>query len=228
MKCRFVNTALVAIMLTISSLAQAGLLIDTDRDSYIDTTTGMEWMDFGINNGQSYDYVISQLDVGGTYEGWVLPSAMQVYGMWSSAFLGLGSSSEYPDLWGVGQFLVSDHDELNSKIPDVASVMGFNIHSISPFMDTYISTGMFAGTQGMAYVAVKHGIEGDGDDATFVSDASLYDRGHNEGEMNLEREEWSTMLVRPPPSNEVPEPATMAIFALGMIGLASRRFKKQS
>ncbi|MFT5755818.1 MAG: hypothetical protein ACI9LM_000530 [Alteromonadaceae bacterium] len=28
--------------------------------------------------------------------------------------------------------------------------------------------------------------------------------------------------------NNVPEPATLAIFALGMIGLASRRFKKQS
>lgn len=28
--------------------------------------------------------------------------------------------------------------------------------------------------------------------------------------------------------NEVPEPSTLAIFALGMIGLASRRFKKQS
>ena len=29
-------------------------------------------------------------------------------------------------------------------------------------------------------------------------------------------------------ANEVPEPSTLAIFALGMIGLASRRFKKQS
>mgnify|MGYP002700338185 FL=1 len=30
------------------------------------------------------------------------------------------------------------------------------------------------------------------------------------------------------PTEEVPEPSTLAIFALGMIGLASRRFKKQS
>lgn len=29
-------------------------------------------------------------------------------------------------------------------------------------------------------------------------------------------------------SNEVPEPSTLAIFALGIMGLASRRFKKQS
>jgi len=29
-------------------------------------------------------------------------------------------------------------------------------------------------------------------------------------------------------NNDIPEPSTLAIFALGMIGLASRRFKKQS
>ena len=31
-----------------------------------------------------------------------------------------------------------------------------------------------------------------------------------------------------PNVSKVPEPSTLAIFALGMIGLASRRFKKQS
>ncbi|MEY8199126.1 MAG: PEP-CTERM sorting domain-containing protein, partial [Colwellia sp.] len=36
-----------------------------------------------------------------------------------------------------------------------------------------------------------------------------------------------TGLINVPPST-VPEPSTLAIFALGMIGLASRRFKKQS
>ena len=40
------------------------------------------------------------------------------------------------------------------------------------------------------------------------------------------------VLVRDPnfedPNTDVPEPSTLAIFALGMIGLASRRFKKQS
>jgi hypothetical protein len=35
----------------------------------------------------------------------------------------------------------------------------------------------------------------------------------------------NTWLVK---KAEVPEPSTLAIFALGMIGLASRRFKKQS
>lgn len=34
--------------------------------------------------------------------------------------------------------------------------------------------------------------------------------------------------VEPNPAVDVPEPSTLTIFALGMIGLASRRFKKQS
>jgi hypothetical protein len=37
------------------------------------------------------------------------------------------------------------------------------------------------------------------------------------------RDQRGSMLVR---STNVPEPSTLAIFALGLIGLASRRFKK--
>jgi len=37
---------------------------------------------------------------------------------------------------------------------------------------------------------------------------------------------WKAVLVRN--ASPVPEPSTLAIFALGMMGLASRRFKKQS
>jgi hypothetical protein len=37
-----------------------------------------------------------------------------------------------------------------------------------------------------------------------------------------------TAVFGQPNINSVPEPSTLAVFALGMIGLASRRFKKQS
>jgi hypothetical protein len=38
----------------------------------------------------------------------------------------------------------------------------------------------------------------------------------------------STNLGVPSTITDVPEPSTLAIFALGLIGLASHRFKKQS
>lgn len=46
------------------------------------------------------------------------------------------------------------------------------------------------------------------------------------GAINLNRTREGVALVRD--SVQVPEPSTFAIFALGMIGLVSRRFKKQS
>ena len=57
---------------------------------------------------------------------------------------------------------------------------------------------------------------------TFAND-KLYYYDHNSGS-------GSTLSAYSLQSNsqEVPEPSTLAIFALGMIGLASRRFKKQS
>ena len=47
-----------------------------------------------------------------------------------------------------------------------------------------------------------------------------------------EQQHNSTMLVRTAsvvtsPTTSVPEPSTLAIFALGIMGLAARRFKKQ-
>jgi len=57
----------------------------------------------------------------------------------------------------------------------------------------------------------------------------------NDGSLNIFVDLASTVGLFNPPNfvevtfsyNSVPEPSTLAIFALGMIGLASRRFKKQ-
>ena len=65
---------IIAISSTIS-IAEASI-IDTNQDSFIDTETGIEWMDFGINSQYSYDYVTSQLD-GGIYDGWEVANLEQ-------------------------------------------------------------------------------------------------------------------------------------------------------
>ncbi|MBA6348116.1 hypothetical protein [Colwellia sp. BRX8-9] len=40
-------------------------------------------MDFGINNGQSFDYVSSQFSAGVEYDHWRLPNTEDVYTMWA-------------------------------------------------------------------------------------------------------------------------------------------------
>ena len=57
----------------------------------------------------------------------------------------------------------------------------------------------------------------------YVTDYNL----HQNRDLSLDRgfvwADWTESAIEP-----VPEPSTLAIFALGLIGLASRRFKKQS
>jgi hypothetical protein len=63
---------------------------------------------------------------------------------------------------------------------------------------------------------------------TFVEDGHLVSNFVT-GTRDLGFGENDTVIFQSAaPSQSVPEPSTLAIFALGMIGLASRRFKKQS
>ena len=59
-------------------------------------------------------------------------------------------------------------------------------------------------------------------DTAYVRDDVDYDWDRTRGSHAA-----STFLVKDVVA-EVPEPSTIAVFALGMIGLASRRLKKQS
>jgi len=72
----FRNT-LVLPLLFISQVASAGI-IDTDRDSFIDDTTGLEWLDINMTTNKSYNYVASNLGQGQEYEGWRLPNFNEV------------------------------------------------------------------------------------------------------------------------------------------------------
>ena len=71
MKFKFLKTTFTGIVLSISCLVNMAnadvILIDTDNDSFIDMNTGLEWMDFGINNNHTYNFVASQLGEGGSY-----------------------------------------------------------------------------------------------------------------------------------------------------------------
>ena len=64
----------------------------------------------------------------------------------------------------------------------------------------------------------------------FIDDDNQNSLGESfSGSVNFIRihDDSSTFGMEPPMTN-VPEPGTLTIFALGMIGLASRRFKKQA
>ncbi|MBT0587953.1 hypothetical protein [Alteromonas oceanisediminis] len=80
------KTISVFVLLTLSHIAH-GVIIDHDYvidDSFLDTETGLVWMDYGVNNGMSFNEVMLELNVGGLYEEWRLPTTDEVYRLWES------------------------------------------------------------------------------------------------------------------------------------------------
>lgn len=60
--------------------------VDGDKKATLDTDTGIEWLDITETDGKSVNYVLSQLGVGGRYEGWRLPSEVEVLNLINSHF----------------------------------------------------------------------------------------------------------------------------------------------
>ena len=210
MKYRFLKATFTGLVLLVVTEASAGLITDTDNNSYIDVTTGLEWMDFGINDSHSYTQVEALLD--SVYEGWDLASQTQVNIMWNNAFSGVGSEADDEDS------TVSTYTNKDVTINGFSELFDSMDYSQPEGVSSY---GLYDGDEGVLRFVSFHD----------HSSGSYLQKAQSQRAVNVEywRSDsnvmFSTMLVR---SYEVPSPPTLAIFALGMIGLASRRFKKHS
>jgi len=205
---------------SVFSIATAGVIENTENDSFIDNATGIEWMDFGINNGQSFDYVSSQLGAGGIYKGWQLATESQVYDMWANAFLGLDSSFENPNFFGVGQLKVEDGKQADGSIfSPIFEAMSFNT-IIDPYLaDTKISRGLFEGQNGLSYVEAKERV-GMYNNWLDHDISQIIENNNNEMFRESGDGQYSTMLVK---VTKIPEPSTLAMLALGLFGITVRR-----
>ena len=228
MKFRKIISLLIWIPLLMSPLANSGIILDTDSDSFIDVSTNLEWMDFGINNGQSYNYVSSQIVNGGEYDGWSLATEKQVYTLWTNAYLGLGADTELVYKINNGEDYIEVFDEIRtdgSVLKDIAESMGVNqIGWNTNGFDHRYSFGMFdrAGFLGSAQLGTSTGSSCRGAD---LCEGVLYmvfadPLGHiDESWKELKRLGYSTMLVRSQ-NTDIPEPSMLTIFFMSLLGLA--------
>lgn len=217
------------ILLLAPFTSSAGIITDTNNNSFIDETTGFEWLDFGINNHQTYDYVNSQLAIGGEYEGWRLATEDDVFSMMANAFLGLGATGEAPNNYGTDQLRVTDgKNKSGSVMSPIFEAMGYNylIYSGHKY-EQEAAYGLFESTKGLGLIE-HYEFTGSERDLTYDDQAqfrtSVDFSWHTDNTSPL----YSTMLIRTDMATDVPEPSTFAIFALGMLGLASRKFKKNN
>ena len=211
MSYKKINAALTGLLLLVATSANAGLITDTTNDSFIDETTGLEWMDFGVNNGHSYSQVDSLLQ--STYSGWMLATESQVLTMWHNAFSGKGSVADIVHDTGSRYAYYVNNEASNKLFVDIYRSMGYGYES------GFKSRGWFENdTGGMSYAEFTHINEG-------LQFTGLYGRTNNYQYFRTNgNSNHGTMLVR---AATVPEPSTLTVFVLGMIGLVSRRFKKQ-
>ena len=212
------NKILLSLLILCITGSAKATIIETTNNSFIDQENGFEWMDFGVggNVGISFNGVVAKLGTGGDFDGWRLPTNDEVYAMMKSAFLGLGAPIEITDpanprLLGVNSDLAAQG---GSRLDNVFAIMGFNILSnqSEPFVGN-ASIGLYeeGGELGSIFM-YDYFQNNDFSDFVFISPDPFSDDGDLSG--------ISTLLVK------TPEPSTLAILGLGMLGLCARRFKK--
>lgn len=204
-------------------------LIDTDNSSYIDTSTSLEWMDFGVNNVHPIGYLIENVNT--LYPGWRLASEAEVIELWTGYFEPLGEQNPYdfdyaPPVDTGGLFRYSALDEGGGSVfQPYLDVMGFD--SLSGDGVTKQAVGYFLTADGglLGHVSFGDRIVGPDDPSRFDEINGFVD---NRG-LSLQRLEGpnlemsSTLLVRD--VSQVPIPAAAWLFgsALVVLGWIKRR-----
>jgi len=224
---------LMALVLFFTSTVNAGI-INTNNDTFIDESTGLEWMDFVINNHYTFNEVSSLLGKGSEYDGWRLATETEALDLWYNAFRfdsplahvyfpldyrRDGLDNNYYLIGYYSNFRKSYNPIVYRSVwDDVFDVMGFNI-SIREG-STLTASGLFLTDKGNISVLSYQ-------NKSKLTEPNVRDSIVAFGAMNqintireIANSGHSTMLIK------VPEPSTLAIFALGMVGLVSRRFKK--
>lgn len=216
----------VALLGLSSFVTNAALIVDNDSNianSFKDIDTNLVWMDFGVNNNLSFEYVENNLDTGGVYEGWRLPTKDEVYTMWLNAADISNAGLDYVEV--SSSYIYSDAVGGSSVLQATFDAMGFNIKNIDDIEEPSVysteSKGLYKGTNGLSSVfSIDYSTDADFeyfelDDQQDLT-ASYY---------SSEGTSLSTLLVRD--SNQgvpaIPEPNVLFLFMAAALGLMIKR-----
>jgi len=208
--------------------AYAGLIIDTNHDTFIDATTNLEFMDFGINNGKTIAEVRLQTQQGGIYEGWRVANINEAISLFNNAFTPENLARVYGKV-----SLYHGASIQGSQWTNVFNAMGYNRTDTSRGLAdaSNNASAFFDGTSGISSMGFSQQVGSNYDilrnDVIGFDDRAVKQNQYTSTAPNPVR---STLLVRDYQSTtsvSVPETSTLSIFALGVLGLVARRFKKQ-
>ena len=212
MKLKLLNIALVSLVLSVSCLtnvANAGLI--KNGNIITDTDTGLDWYALTATTGNSYNTMSSLLsDSNSIYFGYEYASFQQLESLWQNA----GYITAIAPLVSIGNNTTTNATDILAlnNLMGLFGQTGTNCCARSSGIYNAISGNSRliwdwlpdAGGSGITYTGITTS-------PSAITWAPRNDIGH-----------W---LIKETPT-DVPEPSTLAIFALGIIGLASRRFNK--
>jgi hypothetical protein len=233
MKFRKLKTTIVSAFLLVSGLAEAALIshnnYSLNTDTNIVTNNGTEWLQWDVTIGESISSALGKY----ASEGWMLASNSQMAGLFTD--FGWGSSvQDDGNIITRGTFSASTDESSMDKFIELfgstyfvdrnrrcreqgAGGLGCSM-SVSIYGSDLDNDGLYKTANIYSdFVYCRDGCRNHEDTAHIVHDyyanVSYSSRG------------VGIALVR---VVEVPAPSTVLIFALGLMGLAARRFKKQA
>ena len=237
--------AILIIMATLGNCAHATLISDLSERDYLtagdngltyDATTGLEWLDFRYTLGNSIDQTDIELESEFSDFRWATSDEVSALLLtlingtstenslpyrgfrWISYFSGVCVTNESPcppaaygnPLTKFLHFFSDDYNDIDDR--DVATRL---------LREDYSSVNLFTGINKMPIAGGKISLlEYEASESFRYLDPTFL---INKRVVNPVAHSW---LVRQA-ATSVPEPSTLVIFTLGLIGLASRRFSKK-
>jgi len=212
MKFKFLNVALTSAVLSISifvNIANAGLI--DNGNTTIDTANNLEWLDLSYTEGLSFNEAMSSTFVAN--ENYRLATHDDLLSLYVTVGFNVGSSN-YPGEGVLSLFksLGCTYDvECAENIGWRKTRARYYNGQYSSNIPAYSFTNWFETNGGRHF------------GGTFKENFwTPADRSHDTKDSNI-----ATLLVRSTIATTVPEPSTLAIFALSMVGLVFRKFKNK-